>query len=232
MNVHHITPPPAKPIFEIPVPARLRTLIDESLNFTLEEIYADRFMGAFGKCADYAIVGARVLSKLLDQPYVPVAGGEIIDCGDGMFIVLFPSRTSRRNARNLSELMEFHCWIQSFHAVPDRKPRLELVDFTVRHDRDSAHALNVGFTRQPEENYLWDWSEELDREIPPAVRDHPALRGRRKGWMWTDRACTRLLLKYEKENDAFFGKLTALVLNRLADKLESSAKEGGVGDYK
>ncbi|MCW3478451.1 hypothetical protein OL229_02580 [Neisseriaceae bacterium JH1-16] len=143
--------PVEKPIFEMPVPIEVRDLIDESLNAVLEETYAHREIGPVGKCHDYAIVGARVLSLLLNHPYQAVSGGEILDCGNGIFTIIFPSRVERRQARHLSEMSHFHCWIQADHIVAGRH-RLEIVDFTARHDGDFARALNIDFTRPITEN--------------------------------------------------------------------------------
>jgi hypothetical protein len=212
--------PAAKPIFEIPVPLAVRDFIDEALNTTLEEAHAHRGVGPIGKCHEYAIVGARVLSLLLNHPYTAVAGGEAIDCGDGMFAVIFPSREARRKARHLSEISQFHCWIQATHTLAG-KQRLEIVDFTTRHDGEFARALNIGFTRHITENYLWDWSDAINSRIHEVLLDHPSMRGLKKELMWIDRACTRLLHDHERESDAYFGNLTFKVLSRVADNLGS-----------
>lgn len=204
----------------MPVPTAVRDLIDDALNVTLEEEHAHRPIGAIGKCHDYAIVGARVLTLLLDHPYTAVAGGELIDCGDGKFAVLYPSRASRRQAQHLSEMSQFHCWIQATHKVTG-EPRLEIVDFTARHDGEFAKALNIEFTRKITENYLWGWRDEIEQRIPASLRDHPSMRGLKKGMMWVDGACTRLLQDHEKAKDARFGDLTSRVLNRLADSIEA-----------
>jgi len=224
MTISYSTNAVEKPIFEMPVPLEIKDLIDESLNAVLEETYAHRDIGPVGKCHDYAIVGARVLTLLLKHPYRPVSGGEILDCGDGIFTVVCPSRMARRQARHLSEIAHFHCWIQADHVV-DGRLRLEIVDFTARHDEEFARALNIDFTRAITENYLWDWSETINERVPTPLRTHPAMRSLKKELMWVDRNCTRLLRNIERERDTYFSGLTSRVLNRLLDRLEQRCSD-------
>src|SRR5450830_845812 len=129
----------------------IRSWIDEALNFVMEKaaVEAGLKAGTLGRCADYAIVGARVLSRLSGHPYVAVSGGELIDCGGGRFIVLFPARSARRRARRLSDLKDYHCWIQSTHITPEGDARLEWIDFTIRHDGLVADMLGVSYLKSP-----------------------------------------------------------------------------------
>src|SRR5579875_3502407 len=71
------------PILPVPVPPVLRSLIDQTINAILEEAASSSGLeaGPIGRCGDYAIVGARVLTLLTRHPYVAVSGGELIDCG-------------------------------------------------------------------------------------------------------------------------------------------------------
>ncbi|MDN0083222.1 hypothetical protein QU487_10710 [Crenobacter sp. SG2305] len=225
MNVHRPFQPSGKPVFEMPVPTAVRDLIDNALNVTLQEEYAYRPIGTVGKCHDYAIVGARVLTLLLDHPYMAVAGGEQIDCGDGKFAVIYPNRNTRRQAKHLSEMSQFHCWIQATHTVAGKK-RIEIVDFTARHDGEFAKALSIEFTRNITENYLWAWNDEIEQRIPATLRDRPSMRGLKKELMWVDEVCTRLLHDHENEKDAYFGNLASRVLNRLADSIEAMHHNG------
>ncbi|MFJ9449427.1 MULTISPECIES: hypothetical protein [unclassified Herbaspirillum] len=211
-------PPTAQPIIALPVAPVLRGLIDEALNAVMEEAAGNACLslGTLGRCADYAIVGARVLSKLSDHPHVAVAGGEIIDCGNGMYIVLFPTRSARRHARKLSDLKDYHCWIQSVHATPDGKERLEWIDFTIRHDPLVAKMFGILYSNPRKGDYLWDWYDSVP-EVPADIRPQLSVNGNCGDWMWTDAICMRLLHKYEQEHDVLLNDLVARVLHRLAD---------------
>lgn len=207
----------------MPVAPSLRDLIDAALHAVMEEAAAEAKLsaGTLGRCGDYAIVGARVLSKLLGHPYVAVAGGEIIDCGGGMYVVLFPSRKARRHARKLSDLKDYHCWIQSVHMSSEGVARLESIDFTVRHNRAVADLLGVPFTLS-DEAYLWDWLDQIPLVLTP-VRPQLSANGNGGDWMWRDDVCMRLLRKYAHEHDALLNTLVARVFKRLADLIEASA---------
>lgn len=202
-----------QPLIEMPVPPYLRDLIDSALNAVMEEAAVDAGLsaGTLGRCADYALVGARVLSALLGHPYVAVAGGEIIDCGGGMYVVLFPSRKARRHARKLSDLKDFHCWIQAEHISAQGSRRREWIDFTVRHDRQVAEVFDVPYCAAGQ-NYLWDWQDCIE-PVPVAVRPQLSANGNGGDWMWCDAVCLRLLRKYEQEH--------AALLNRLADMVDT-----------
>ncbi|WP_433692011.1 hypothetical protein [Herbaspirillum seropedicae] len=196
-------------------------MIDEVLNRVIEEAALDAELsaGSLGRCADYALVGARVLSLLLNHKYEALAGGEIIDCGNGVYVVLFPSRKSRRHARLLSDLKDYHCWIQASHRSSNGTENVEVIDFTSRHDQLWAEKFNVAYTKEQSPRYLWEWQENIP-PVPLEVR--PQLSANRKtgNWMWTDPDCMRLMKKYEKDYDAVLSELTAKVLHALADSIE------------
>lgn len=211
------------PILPVPVPPVLRSLIDQTINAILEEAASSSGLeaGPIGRCGDYAIVGARVLTLLTRHPYVAVSGGELIDCGSGRYVVLNPSRAARRTACKLSELREYHCWIQSLHDDAPNRPRVEIVDFTARHDQQVANLLGVPFTRTGAPSYLWEWEEALG-DVPDDARAQMNTTRKKLGWLWEDANCTRLLHKYEKDYDALFGRLTALTILRLADSFQTA----------
>jgi hypothetical protein len=206
---------------KVPVILALRPFIDEAIHSVIENavLQAGLSNGALFRCADYAIVGARVLVKLTGHSYLAVAGKAIMHCGAGRFVVLSPTRTTRRQAATLSQVVGYHCWIQSLHPVGGGSPRLEMIDFTVRHDWATAKALGVPFTRRTDQCYLWDWSDALG-QAPPELRTRLGAGSGAFGWMRKDAHCTRLLRKYEREYDAAFERLTALAVARICDNLE------------
>lgn len=209
------------PILTAPISATVKDLIDEVLNRVIEEAAIDAKLsaGSLGRCADYALVGARVLSLLLNHKYEAMAGGEVIDCGSGVYVVLFPSRKSRRHARLLSELKDYHCWIQATHQSANGTENVELIDFTSRHDQLWAENFKVAYTKEQSQSYIWEWQANMP-PLPLEVRPKLSANGKTGNWMWTDSDCMRLLKKYEKDYDAVLGELTAKVLHALADAIE------------
>lgn len=203
---------------EPPTPLVLRQAIDTAIQAVLGRVYARQ---GLGRCATYAIVGAQVLSKLLDHPYHAVCGGQVLDCGGGLYLVLYPVRQARRHARNLGDMTEYHCWIESQRLVPGMvAPRTEVVDFTARHDAASAALFNVPFTRYPAPDYIWTWADVMNRQFPDSLRAHPQLAGRKPQWMWVDAQCTRWLGEMEKAQPGYYAKLVDAVIAALTPLLE------------
>lgn len=205
----------------MPVAPAMRDLIDEALNTVIEQAAADAglSMGTLGRCADYALVGARVLSLLLGHPYVARSGGEVIDCGSGHYVVLHPGRDARRRAQRLSELKDYHCWIEALHPQPDGSMRREMIDFTTRHDPLVAAMFKLPYTRAHTPRYLWDWHANIVA-VPPAARGRLPPGGRSGDWMWPDPDCQRLLDLYAADFKELLGTLSCKVLERLIARLE------------
>lgn len=98
--------------------------------------------------------------------------------------------------RRSSEVLGYHCWIESLYPVAGGESRLEIIDFTIRHDAAAASASRVPFTRPDDKLFLWDWSDVM--EPPPEELCRKMGAGKRAaGWLWKDAASTRLVRKYE-----------------------------------
>lgn len=196
---------------ELSLPLLLRDRLDHALH-TVMVAQAQRVgqnLALEGRCAEYALVGARVLAQLAGVECEAVAGGELLDCGDGRYLRLFPERRMRRIARDLSELKEFHCWIEVRRTSADGAPRIELVDFTSRHDREVALMYGVDYRRATPPDYLWCWRDEMP---PPPAEAHAGRAGGERAWMWRDARCCELLRRYERRHDAIFALLAREVL--------------------
>jgi hypothetical protein len=219
----------AKPFTRAPVPLALRPLVDEAVHSVLEGavLQAGLSNGSAFRCADYAILGARVLGKLTGHGYIAVAGKAIVDCGGSQFLAFTPPRMARRRAVTFSEVLGYHCWIESLHPMPGGKPRLEIVDFTVRHDWAAAKALGVPFTRDNVKLYLWDWSDAL-KEPPPELHEHFGTGREASGWMWADAYSIRLLRKYETEYAAVFERLASLAIISFCDSLKDKLADKSI----
>jgi hypothetical protein len=210
-----------KAFISAPVAGELRPFIDAAIHAVLEDAAneADLRGGVAFRCADYAILGSRVLEKLTQHPYRAVAGKAIIDCGAGRFLLFSPPRKARRRTSTLSEVLGYHCWIESLYPVAGGDSRLEIIDFTIRHDAAAAAASAVPFSRVDEKLFLWDWSDVIEPPPQDLCRNMGAGK-RAAGWLWKDAASTRLVGNYEQEYDSTFERLTWLAIIQLCDMLE------------
>jgi hypothetical protein len=204
------------PILTAPLDAALHPVIDEVVHRSVSEATTkDGFM----RCADYAIVGAQFLTLLTGVRYRPVAGGEVMDFGDGNLYALCSTRERRRTAKHLSQLSRYHCWIEGRHTDADGCVRTEIVDFTMRHDATVAGLLGMAFSRE-HQRYHWGWDDE--HTVPANLHDHPAFAKQGPCWRWAERDCTELLRAYERERPNYFSRQVSRALNLLADQIESN----------
>lgn len=211
------------PIIGLPVAPEVRVRIDKVVHSSVANANAVTTSGGFARCADYAIVGARVLTLLTNHRYEAVAGGKVLDCGDRVAAILSEPRRTRRAAKSLAELSRYHCWIISNHASKDLPARTEIVDFTLRHDHLYAKTMGVSFSRQSRPDFLWDWLDAID-PLPAALGEHPAIKRRSPLQMWVDPECTNLLRKYERDRPSHFSAMTSAALTALADDVEAELK--------
>jgi hypothetical protein len=196
----------------------LRHAIDQALQSVMARVYAQQ---GLGRCATYAIVGAQVLTRLLDHPYQPVCGGQVTDAGNGMYIVFYPPRDQRRRARQLGDMVDYHCWVQAWRAVPgQKKDRVEIVDFAARHDPASAAMVGVPFTRPPQD-FVWDWADVLNRHFPDSLRSHPEMRKRKPAWMWVDAELTTMLHAMRDAQPDYYRQLSDAVIGELAKMVDA-----------
>lgn len=213
-----------------PIPRPAQALIDEAINATLEAAASRARLpaGPVGRCADYAIVGAKLLTLLTNQPYRPVGGGGVVDCGQGRRIVLQPSRVSRRSARKLSQLNSYHCWIRASH-FPDSDAFFEeIVDFTLRHDSLVAQQYGMPFLRMDTPAFLW---EAFPGGIP--VKKGAATRpGDTPGEAethWEIQEIVQLVQQYAQDFNPLFESLAAQAMGQLAELIDAR-KHQRLGD--
>jgi hypothetical protein len=175
----------------------------------MARVYAKQ---GLGRCATYAIVGAQVLTRVLERPYQAVCGGQVLDCGRGIFIVFYPTREQRRRARQLSDLSDYHCWIEAYRASPGGgAQRREVVDFAARHDPASAALVGIPFER-PEPDFVWGWADVLDRQFPDSLRNHPDMRSRKPTWLWADPQLTGMLDQMACTQPDYYRRLVEAVI--------------------
>ncbi|WDD90833.1 hypothetical protein Bsp3421_000713 [Burkholderia sp. FERM BP-3421] len=215
--MREVSAPDQPPILTVPVPHAVQPVLDEVIHRSVSESTTKH---GYMRCADYAIVGARVLSLLTGARYRPIAGGEVMDFGAGNLYVLCTTRERRRTARHLSLLARYHCWIEAEHADAGGVARTEVVDFTLRHDPIVARTLGMAFAG-PTNSYFWGWDDE--HRVPPQLHDHPAFAKQGPYWRWEERECTSLLRAYERERPAYFSKQVSRALHLFAERIEYHA---------
>lgn len=206
-------------ILTFPVQRDVQVLLDQAIYQVMSARFAGTPHQDFGKCAAYAIVGAQVLNLLTGAKCEAVCGGQIMDCGSDQYLVISPKREEIRNARNLSELSLYHCWIQVTPADFQSHEPL-IIDFTVRYDADSAKLLGKSYHQIATHHFLWESSRYFDKDIPQTIRHHPHLKHKERGWLWREARCERLLNKYSQQNRAQFTQMCADTLQIFADKVE------------
>lgn len=211
-------------VLTFPVQRNVQILLDQAMY----EVMSARFAGTphqdFGKCAAYAIVGAQVLHLLTGARCEAVCGGQIMDCGNEQYLVISPKRAEIRNARYLSDLSNYHCWIEVTPPGIHLHETL-IIDFTARYDADSAKFLGQSYAPAERLNFLWEHDRYFNKQIPQAVQHHPHLRNKESGWLWREARCEKLLNRYAQQNRAQFAQMCADTLQIFADKVESLMQE-------
>jgi len=208
------------PQIDTPVLPELRGLIDAAIHYSICNPPHGVVSDGFGRCADYAILGSRILNLLTGSNYRTVAGSEILDCGNGQLLLIAADRKSRRKAKHLSQLSMFHCWIEAHYCTEDEGPREEIIDFTVRHSHSTARQFGIPYCPPSSAlPYQWAWRDEL--QLPA----HLKIQGVDASLKTADACSTRLLHAFEAENLRYFSQLESMAMNwliKLIDHLDLS----------
>ena len=179
----------------------IQSLIAASVNSVLRRHYPDNYCSL---CHAHAVVGANLISVVLDRVYRPVAGLALIDCGGG-FIRLTDNTAFANPAGGA-----FHCWIES--ADPAMIER-EVVDLTFRHNHEYALKNGMLWRREPPPDYLWGPYAKVvvkaELETMPAsfAQGQVWLRETDEGWDW--------MTRHMAENMNAYVALTAEALQEL-----------------
>jgi hypothetical protein len=187
----------------------IQSLIAASVNGVLRRRYPDNYCSL---CHAHAIVGANLISVVLDRVYRPVAGLALIDCG-GDFIRLTDNAAFANPAGGA-----FHCWIES--ADPAMIER-EVVDLTFRHNHEYALKNGLPWLREPPPDYLWGPYHEVvvkaELEAMPAAfaQGQVWLRETDEGWDW--------ITRHVAENMNAYVALTAEALQELNRHLPAAS---------
>lgn len=183
-----------------------KRLIANAVDSTMRLFFPQKFTGL---CHIYAILGANVLSIILNRNYIPVGGIALIDTGTGKLLELLDNDGFDRERGGT-----FHCWIESDTSI-------ELVDFSFRHNVSYAATLGIKWKKK-KCSYLWDYKDDV--VLPGERHELPERFPGDKVWYRRTDAGTRFMLRHINENGFEHSKLTAHALKLLYIELQSHLK--------
>ncbi|MES2153322.1 MAG: hypothetical protein V4508_26370 [Pseudomonadota bacterium] len=187
----------------------IQSLIAASVNGVLRQVYPKHY---FSLCHTHAIVGANVISVVLNRVYRPVAGLAVIDCG-GRFIELLDNGAFANPAGGA-----FHCWIESAdHSVGEP----DVVDLSFRNNHEYALSNGIPWSRALPAEYLWGprstvvVKAELDALPASFAEGQLWLRETDAGWDW--------MTRHLAENMNAYVALTAQALKEVQRRLPADS---------
>jgi hypothetical protein len=187
----------------------IQSLIAESVHGALRTAYPDSYCSL---CHAHAIVGANVISVVLDRVYRPVAGLALIDCGSG-FIELLDNDAFANPAGGA-----FHCWIESAeHTLGEP----EVVDLTFRHNHEYAVKNGMPWTRALPPDYLWGPRNKV--VVKAELHTMPASFDEGQVWLRETDAGWDFITKHLAENMQAYVALTAQALKLLYARLPAGS---------
>lgn len=180
----------------------VKTLIAHCVNQVVRQYYPAQYCSL---CHVYAIVGANLISIVLDRVYRPVAGLAAVDCGAGQLM-----RMVDNTAFGRPEGGAYHCWIESADV---QICETDVVDLTFRHNHTYAEKNGFAWRKELPPDYLWGPRSRIVVEaplasLPSAFPDGMVwLQETDEGWQWM----TRQLMEHQNA----FVALTAEALKLL-----------------
>ncbi len=188
----------------------IQSLIAASVNGVLRARYPESYCSL---CHTHAIVGANVISVVLNREYRPVAGMALIDCGSG-FIELLDNNAFANPAGGA-----FHCWIESSDKT---FKETEVVDLTFRHNHEYAVKNGMAWTRPLPPEYLWGPRSEV--VVRAELHDMPASFDEGKVWLRETAEGAGFMMRHLAENMNAYVTLTAEALQELQRRLPADSR--------
>jgi hypothetical protein len=158
----------------------IKSLIAHCVNQVIRQHYPLQYCSL---CHVYAIVGANLISIVLDRVYRPVAGLAAVDCGGGQLMRMADNAAFANPTGGA-----YHCWIESAdrHGGDD----VDVVDLTFRHNHTYAVKNDFTWQRELPPDYLWGLRSKivLQAELETLPESFPDgtvwLRETDEGWAW------------------------------------------------
>ena len=188
----------------------IQSLIAASVNTVLRARYPDAYCSL---CHSHAIVGANVISVVLNRSYRPVAGLALIDCGSG-FIRLTDNAAFANPAGGA-----FHCWIES---ADEAFAETEIVDLTFRHNHEYALKNGMAWTRAHPPEYLWGPRSKL--VVRAELDTMPDAFEEGQVWLRETPEGASFILRHLADNMNAYVTLTAEALQELQRRLPAGSR--------
>ncbi len=201
------------------IPLEVRDVIDAAVHSVIADAYQRYPNGLESRCAHYAIVGAKCLCRLTGDGFIPVSGSQRIPLVTGGSHTITPPQIDLDAAKQLSDLRNYHCWIELPHAES-----IERVDFTLRHNKAACQVLGISLAQPCAETYAW---ARLPRQqIGVAQPDE------RHGYvscLSRDSQLTQLLWEFQFEYQQVFEVLTQQAMQKITEGLECLCQQAQHG---
>lgn len=196
------------------IPLEIRDLIDQSVHSVIHEAYHRYPDGLESRCSQYAIVGAKCLCRLTGESFLPVSGSQRIPLADGGTHCIRPPDNEIERAARLSEIRNYHCWIQRTH-----EDAVEVIDFTLRNNDRACRTLGIASKATTAEPYAWVCIpyEKMTSATPEDVYFYASC-------LSMDAQLTELLWEFQFENDRIFEVLTNQAMLRIVEALETTCQ--------
>lgn len=186
----------------------IQSLIAASVHGVMEQVYPDKYVSL---CHAHAIVGANVISIVLNRVYRPVAGLAVFDCGAGHFVRLTDDTAFANPAGGA-----FHCWIESVDETVHEK---DVVDFAFRHAPEYARRNGIAWAHRSKPDFVWGPASQVvvpgAEPVRPFGDERIWLRETDAGWDW--------ITRHMADNMNAYVALTAEAMQMLNRSLPASS---------
>lgn len=188
----------------------IQSLIAASVSGVLRARYPEAYHSL---CHAHAIVGANVISVVLNRVYRPVAGLALIDCGSGL--VPLTDNAAFDNAAGGA----FHCWIES---TDQSFKHTEVIDFSHRYSHIYAQRNGMRWTRPAPPDFLWGTRKQI--VVNAELETMPASFGDGQVWLRETAEGAGFIRRHLAEHMNAYVVLTAEALQELQRRLPSESR--------
>lgn len=188
----------------------IQSLVADAVSGVLRARYPQTYHSL---CHAHAIVGANVISIVLNRVYRPVAGLALIDCGRGL--VCLTDNAAFANPAGGA----YHCWIES----TDRSFKdTEVVDLSHRHSHIYTRRNGMVWTRAAPPDYVWGARHEI--VVNAELHTMPDAFDDGQFWVRETREGAAFLTHHITDNMNAYVVLTAEALRDLQRRLPSGSR--------
>ncbi len=192
------------------MPLTIQSLIAQCVNQTIRSYYPQQYCSL---CHVYAVVGANLISIVLDRVYRPVAGLAAVDCGGGQLMRMADNDAFANPAGGA-----YHCWIESADGLGEP----DVVDLTFRHNHTYAERNGFVWGKETPPDYLWGPRSKL--VVPAALDALPSAFPDGMVWLQETEQGRQWMTRQLAEHQNAFVALTAEALKLLQASLPPDSR--------